>query len=262
MSAWLASLGSRSTEGCGRASECLKCVHIDIAGPIPVTSLGGRAYLLVVMDGYSRAVYSRPLRLKSEVAEAFKVFKALAETESGKKMREVLTDNARELSQGEMRRICEEAGIKLNTAIPYHPASNGIAERTIGVLTNAVCAMLHDSGLPNALWAEAFSAATYVRNRSPTSALKGSTPYEMVYDMKPDLANLRTFGDAARHASSLSRRRNRGSWMTRQPRVCSLGTSTVGVAIGCAILESRWCLWSLEMLLSLRKVCLRQHSAS
>ena len=93
-----------------------------------------------------------------------------------------------------MRRICEEAGIKLSTTVPYHPASNGIAERTIGVLTNAVRARLHDSGLPKALWAEVFSVATYVRNRSPTSALKGSTPYKMVYDVKPDLANLRAFG--------------------------------------------------------------------
>ena len=53
--------------------------------------------------------------------------------------------------------------------------------------------MLHDSGLPKPLWAEAFNAAMYVRNRLPTSALKGSTPYEMVYDVKPDLANLRAF---------------------------------------------------------------------
>ena len=92
------------------------------------------------------------------------------------------------------RLICEEAGVKLNTTVPYHPASNGVAERTIGVLTNAVRTMLHNSGPPKTLWAEAFNTVTYIQNRTPTSALGGRTPHEMVYDVKPDLANLRAFG--------------------------------------------------------------------
>ena len=40
---------------------------------------------------------------------------------------------------------------------------------------------------------EAFSTATYVRNRTPTKALDGRTPYEMLYDVKSDLADLRVF---------------------------------------------------------------------
>ena len=38
----------------------------------------------VVVDDYSRSVYSRPLHLKSEASEAFKTFKAAAENESNK----------------------------------------------------------------------------------------------------------------------------------------------------------------------------------
>ena len=120
---------------------------------MPVLSAGGREYLYVVVDDYSQAVYTRPLRLKSEAVDTFKTFKAAAELESGKKLHEIMTDNTRELSMGEMREFCEE-GIKLHTTVPYHPASNGVAERTIGILTNAARAMLHDSGLPRSLWAK------------------------------------------------------------------------------------------------------------
>ena len=134
-------------EGRGRASKYLGRVHIDIVGPMPVKSARGREYVYVVVGDYTRAVYTRPLRLKSEAAEAFKTFKAAAENELGNRLREVMTDNARELSMGEVRDICERDGIKLHTTVPYHPASNGVAERTIGVLTNAVRAMLYDSGL-------------------------------------------------------------------------------------------------------------------
>ena len=49
-----------------------------------------------------------------------------------------MTDNAHELSMGEIRRFCEAEGIKLSTTVLYHPASNGIAKRTIGVLTSPV----------------------------------------------------------------------------------------------------------------------------
>ena len=63
---------------------------------------------------------------------------------------------------GEMWVFCNLEGIKLNTTALYHPASNGVAERTIGILTNSVRAMLSNSGLPKSLWAEAFNTATYM----------------------------------------------------------------------------------------------------
>ena len=121
-----------------RASRYLERVHTDIAGPMPVKSAGGREYVYVIVDDYTRAVYTKSLRLKSEAVDAFKAVKAIVERESGNKLCEVMTDNARELSMGEMRELCEREGIKLNTTVPYHPASNGVAERSIGVLTNIV----------------------------------------------------------------------------------------------------------------------------
>jgi len=186
-------------EGRGQASEYLERVHVDIAGPMPVASAGGRAYLFVVVDDYSGVVYTRPLWQKSEAAEAFKVFEAVAEAESRKRMREVFTDNPRELSMGEMRRVCEESGVKRKTTVRYHPASNGVAERTIGVLTNAVRVMLHDSGLPKSLWAEAFSMKSYVRDRMSWSTKSSRT--------------LRTCARSVCLAPSSSRVR---SWMTGQ----------------------------------------------
>ena len=114
-----------------------------------------------------------------------------SENESRKWLREVMMN---ELSMGEMRNICEHDGIKLQTTVPYHPASNGVADRAIEVLTAAARAMLHDAGLLQKLWVEAFSTATYLCNRTPMRALDGLTPFELLYGMKPDLADLRTFG--------------------------------------------------------------------
>jgi len=133
-------------EGRSRATKYLERVHVGIAGPMHVPSARGRLYLYVAVDDYAHTVYTRPLFFKSEAPEAFKAFRAATENGSGKQLRKVMTDNARELSMGEMRDICERDGIKLHLTVPYHPVSNGVAERTIGVLTTAARAMLHDAG--------------------------------------------------------------------------------------------------------------------
>jgi len=96
-------------EGCSRATKYLERVHVDIAGPMHVPSARGRLYLYVTVDDYTRTVYPRLLFLKSEVPEAFKAFRAATENGSGKRLREVMTDNARELLMGEMHDICKSS---------------------------------------------------------------------------------------------------------------------------------------------------------
>jgi hypothetical protein len=90
-------------------------------GPIEVQSAGGKTYEYVVVDDHTRAVYTRPLYLKSEAVDAFWVLKAVAECESGKKLREVMTDNAGELSKGEMRKMRNEEGYDLARRCSLHP---------------------------------------------------------------------------------------------------------------------------------------------
>jgi len=131
---------------------------------MPTKSVGRREYAYAVVHD---TAYTRPLRLKSEAANAFKSFRAAAGNESGSTLRAVMNDNARELSMGEVFDICGQDGIKVHTIVPYRPASNGVAERTIGVLTNAAYAMLYDPGLPDSLWAEVFNTATTYRTGHP-----------------------------------------------------------------------------------------------
>ena len=54
--------------------------------------------------------------------------------------------------------------------------------------------MIIGRGLPIFLWDEAVAYATYIRNRSPTRALKRKTPYEAWTGKKPDASFIREFG--------------------------------------------------------------------
>jgi len=58
--------------------------------------------------------------------------------------------------------------------------------------------MLAHGCLPNCYWAEAVSAAAYLRNRTPSITFdKHTTPYEKWYGRKPNVKHLRVFGCCA-----------------------------------------------------------------
>ena len=59
-------------------------------------------------------------------------------------------------------------------------------------LVETVRVMLSDSKLP-----KKFSTASYVRNRSPTTAIKAMTPHEMWRGYKPNVNHLCIFGCSA-----------------------------------------------------------------
>ena len=79
--------------------------------------------------------------------------------------------------------------------MPHSPQQNDVSERMNRTLVESARSMIAHAGLSNIFWAEAISAASYVRNRLPTSALRErETPYERWYDRKPDVNHFRVFG--------------------------------------------------------------------
>ena len=94
------------------------------------------------------------------------------------RIKAVMCDSAQELVAGRMREYCEGKGIRINSRLRSTTVSRGPIERLVGVATNGTCAMLRDSNLLPHFWAEAMTTLMYLRNRTPTRANGGITPYE------------------------------------------------------------------------------------
>ncbi len=77
------------------------------------------------------------------------------------------------------------------------PEQNGVAERGNRTNLEHARAMLIASSLPRSLWTEAINHFIWIRNRTPTRALKDQTPFEAATKRKPDLRNLPEFGASA-----------------------------------------------------------------
>ncbi|KAL0278108.1 UNVERIFIED_CONTAM: hypothetical protein PYX00_000019 [Menopon gallinae] len=126
-----------------RSENALDLVHSDICGPMKVRSAGGARFFVTFIDDYSRYTEVYMLKNKSDVLEKFKVFKARVENFTGRKIKCIRTDNAREYLSKEFKNILEECGISRQLSAEYTPQQNGIAERANRTLIEmARCLML------------------------------------------------------------------------------------------------------------------------
>jgi Reverse transcriptase (RNA-dependent DNA polymerase) len=90
--------------------------------------------------------------------------------------------------------FCKENGILREFTTPYTPQHNGVAERMNRTLIDSMLSMIAAANAPGQFWAEALLTAVYVRNRVPTTAVEGKTPYEVWNGTKPNVQHLRIFG--------------------------------------------------------------------
>jgi transposase InsO family protein len=154
-------------------------------------------FILIFVDDFSRFTWIYFLRQKSEVFQHLKDFKALVETQSGKKIKVFRTDNRGEYVNHEIQNLCHEAGIQLQHTILYTLQQNGVVERKNRSLKEMASCMLHAKSLPQRLWAEALNCATYIQNKSPHRSVKDKTPYEAWSGLKPKVTHFRIFGSRA-----------------------------------------------------------------
>ena len=112
-----------------RASKILELIHGDLCGPITPSTIGRNRYIFVLIDDYSRYMWSITLKEKGEAFEKFKRFKALVERETGIPIKTLRTDRGGEFTSLEFQKFCEESGIQRHLTAPYTPQQNGVVER-------------------------------------------------------------------------------------------------------------------------------------
>ena len=77
-------LGKKKKVSFSIAKHCtqgiLDYIHSNLWGPSRVLSFGGKSYMLIFVDDFSRKVWVYFLRQKNEMFSTFKKFKAFVET--------------------------------------------------------------------------------------------------------------------------------------------------------------------------------------
>ena len=180
-----------------RAASILETIHADVCGPMETLSIGGSRYFLLFVDDYCRMTFVYFLKTKDEVVKTFTEYKNLVENQKGVKIKTLRTDNGGEFCNSEMKRLLAKHGIVHQTTNSYTPEQNGMAERMNRTVVEKGRCLLFEAELEKKFWAEAVNTAVYLKNRTIAAGLGEKTPYEMWYQRKPDVSNLRIFGSIA-----------------------------------------------------------------
>ena len=101
-----------------RATKVLELVHRDLCGPISPPTAGRNRYVFVLIDDYSRYMWTILMKEKSEAFTKFKFFKATVEAEIGTMIKILRTDRGGEFTSLEFREFCDSPGIKRHLIAP------------------------------------------------------------------------------------------------------------------------------------------------
>ncbi|KAH9762600.1 Integrase catalytic domain-containing protein [Citrus sinensis] len=171
----------------------LDYIHSDLWGPAQTISLGGAKYFLSLIDDYSRMVWVYLLKSKNKVFEKFKQWKALVETQTGRKVKRLRIDNGLEFCNQQFNDFCAQNGVVRHKTVRHTPQQNGLAERMNRTLMDKVRCLLIHSKLSQSLWAETLMIACYLVNRSPSNGIDFKTPVEMWSGRAANYSDLKIF---------------------------------------------------------------------
>lgn len=183
---------SESSKACAKMDK----IHLDLVGPLAVKSAhGGYSYFQSGIDVGSRLSFVSLLKLKSEALEVSKVLIASLESDSSLPLKSVRTDGGGEYCSADWTNFLQGKGTAHELTAPYSPQQNGMAERLNRTLLEKMRCLLIWSCLPKSFWDVALLHSNYLRNRSPTSSLKGNIPLEAWSGKKQvGFTKMHTFG--------------------------------------------------------------------
>ena len=146
-------------------------------------------------DDLSHYRFVRFLKEKSEASDCTIQEIKRIQTQLDTKVKVTRTDQGKEFEG--LDKYLRDNGIQHQNSCVYTPEQNGRIERENRTIVEAARTMKNGLGLDRRLWAEAVNYANYVINRTGKSSVKDKTPYEVMYNEKPDISNLKTFGTTA-----------------------------------------------------------------
>jgi hypothetical protein len=169
-------------------------LHMDTVGPSRVHSMGGKWYILVIVDDYSRYSCVFFLESKDEVFEHFQSLALRLNNEQPNCLKAIRSDNSTEFRNASFDEFCLEHEIDQQFSAPRIPQQNGVMERKNHTLVEMARTMFDEHRTPRCFWADAISTACYISNRIFLSSILHLTPFELRFGRKPYVSHFRPFG--------------------------------------------------------------------
>ena len=104
----------------------LELLHLDLIGPTRTESLGGKRYIMVVVDNFTRYTLVILLRSKSNAPEHIEALCTRLQNEKSLKIDRIQSDHGKEFENSYMESFCTRSGISQEFSAPITPQQDGV----------------------------------------------------------------------------------------------------------------------------------------
>jgi hypothetical protein len=187
------------------ASCNFELLHLDIWGPLSVSSIHGHKFFLTIVDDHSRFLWVILLKSKAEVAHHVQSFITMIQNQFHVTPKVVRSDNGPEFM---LSTFYASHGIIHQKSCVETPQQNARVEIKHQHILNVGRALLFQSKLPSSYWSYAILHVVFLINRITTPVLKNQSPFQVLYNKLPDVTSFKVFGCLC-YASSLQAHRTK-----------------------------------------------------
>ncbi|KAJ9544705.1 LOW QUALITY PROTEIN: hypothetical protein OSB04_024412 [Centaurea solstitialis] len=167
----------------------LQMLHIDLCGPIAKQVISGKKYILVLVDVFSRYTWVEFVKKKSHVLMLLINLLKRLQVLHGMQVRVIRSDNGTEFKNSTIEDYLTTVGITHNFSTPRTPQQNREVERKNRTLNHAECLWSTTN-----LLGEDIHTACYTQNRSLVVKRFEKTPYQLLYNKRPNIELFHVFG--------------------------------------------------------------------
>jgi transposase InsO family protein len=139
-------------------------LHMDTVDPSRVHSMGGKWYIPIIVDDYSRYSWVFFLESKDEVFEHFQSLALRLNNEHLNYLKVIHSDNGTESRNASFDQFCHEHGVDQQFSVSHVSQQNEVVERKNRTLVEMARMMLNEHKTPRCFWAEAINTACYISN--------------------------------------------------------------------------------------------------
>jgi transposase InsO family protein len=154
-------------------------LHMDTVGPSRIRSMGGKWYVIVIVDDYSRYSWVFFLEGKDQVFEHFRLLALRLNNEHPNCLKAIRSDNGIEFRNASFDEFCLEHGIDQQFSALRVSQQNRVVERKNHTLVEMTRMMLDKHRTPRCFWADAISTACYISNQIFLRSILHLTPFKL-----------------------------------------------------------------------------------
>jgi transposase InsO family protein len=147
--------------------------------PSRVCSIGGKWYVLIIVDDYSWYSWVFFLERKDEVFEHFRSLVLKLNNEHPNCLKAICSDTGIEFRNASFNQFCLEHGVDQQFFAPRVPEQNRVMEQKNRTLVDMARMMLDEHRTPRRFWADAISIVCYISNQISLRSIWHLTSIEL-----------------------------------------------------------------------------------